>query len=138
MVSGDGGRQWTQRTPPAAMFELAIDPDDPDRLVASTEAGVFSSADAGKGWRRLRDDIAGLLAWPADDRLYLVDGQGQVQHSATANAAGSRRAASEASRSHSWRKTPSSTPRSPTARSSARPTAAPAGRYAPRPEPGSG
>jgi hypothetical protein len=82
MVSSDGGRRWTQRTPPAAMFDLAIDPDDPDRIVASTEAGVFSSADAGKGWRPLRDDTAGLLAWPADDRLYLVDGQGQVQHSA--------------------------------------------------------
>jgi hypothetical protein len=27
------------------------------------------------------DDTAGLLAWPAADQLYLVDGQGQVQHS---------------------------------------------------------
>jgi hypothetical protein len=82
MVSSDGGRQWTQRTPPAAMFDLAIDPGDPDRIVASTERGIFSSADAGKGWRPLRDDIAGLLAWPAANALYMVDGQGQVQRSA--------------------------------------------------------
>jgi hypothetical protein len=82
MVSSDGGREWAQRTPPAAMFDLAIDPRNPDRIVVSTEAGVFSSTNAGKGWRPLRDDIAGLLAWPAADALYMVDGQGQVQHSA--------------------------------------------------------
>jgi hypothetical protein len=81
MVSSDGGRQWTQRTPPAAMFDLAVDPRDSDQIVASTERGVFSSADAGKGWRLLRDDIAGLLAWPAADALYMVDGQGAVHRS---------------------------------------------------------
>ena len=81
MVSNDGGRQWTQRTPPAAMFDLAIDPRDPDRIVASTERGVFASTNAGKAWRALRDDTAGLLAWPTRDRLYLVDGQGRVQRS---------------------------------------------------------
>jgi hypothetical protein len=81
MVSSDGGREWAQRTPPAAMFDLAIDPRHSDRIVASTERGVFSSTDAGQAWRPLRDDTAGLLAWPAPDRLYLVDGQGQVQRS---------------------------------------------------------
>jgi hypothetical protein len=78
LVSSNGGRQWARRTPPAAMYDLAIDPGNPDRIVASTERGIFSSADAGKGWRPLRDDTAGLLAWPSPDRLYLVDGQGQV------------------------------------------------------------
>jgi hypothetical protein len=82
MVSSDGGRRWAQRTPPAAMYDLAIDPRDDDRVVASTERGVFSSTDAGKAWRPLRTDTAGLLAWPAADRLYLVDGQGAVQRSA--------------------------------------------------------
>jgi photosystem II stability/assembly factor-like uncharacterized protein len=82
MVSNDGGERWTQRTPPGAMFDLAIHPRDPDHIVASTDRGVFSSQDAGGGWRPLRDDIAGLLAWPAADRLYLVDGQGQLQRSA--------------------------------------------------------
>jgi photosystem II stability/assembly factor-like uncharacterized protein len=81
MVSSDGGRQWTHRTPPAAMFDLAIDPGDPDHIVASTERGIFSSADAGKTWRPLRDDIAGLLAWPAAKALYMVDGRGQVLRS---------------------------------------------------------
>jgi len=82
MVSPDAGRQWANRTPPAALYDLAIDPRDPDHIVASTERGVFSSADAGETWRPRRDDRAGLLAWPAADRLYLVDGRGQVQRSA--------------------------------------------------------
>jgi len=84
MVSTSGGRQWEQRTPPAGMFDLAIDPERPGRVVISTERGIFVSADAGERWRPLRDDIAGLLAWPAPDRLYLVDGQGQVLRSADA------------------------------------------------------
>jgi hypothetical protein len=81
LVSYDGGREWARRTPPAAMYDLAIDPRDPDHIVASTERGVFSSTDAGQTWRPRRDDTAGLLAWPAPDRLYLVDGQGRVQRS---------------------------------------------------------
>lgn len=81
MASSDGGRRWTQRTPPAAMFDLAIDPRNADRIVASTERGVVSSTNAGKAWRSLRDDTAGLLAWPTPDRLYLIDGQGQVNRS---------------------------------------------------------
>jgi photosystem II stability/assembly factor-like uncharacterized protein len=81
LVSSDAGRRWERRTPPAAMYALAIDPRDADHIVASTERGVFSSADAGKTWRPRRDDTAGLLAWPAPDRLYLVDGQGQIERS---------------------------------------------------------
>jgi hypothetical protein len=81
MVSSDGGRRWTQRTSPAAMLDLAIDPGDPDRVVASTGRGIFSSADAGKSWRPLRDDALGLLAWPAAKALYMVDGQGRVSQS---------------------------------------------------------
>jgi hypothetical protein len=48
---------------------------------ATAERGVFASTNAGKAWRPLRDDTAGLLAWPIPDRLYLIDGQGQVNQS---------------------------------------------------------
>ena len=81
MTSRDGGRGWQQRTPPAGMFDLAIAPGEPDEVVVSTERGVFASEDAGERWRPRRTDTAGLLAWPAADRLYLVDGQGQVLRS---------------------------------------------------------
>ncbi len=80
MVSGNGGRDWQQRTPPAAMFDLAIAPGDPSRIVVSTERGLFASRDAGRRWRPLSSTLAGLLAWP-EDGLYLVDGGGTVQRS---------------------------------------------------------
>ena len=79
MVSDDGGRNWDQRVPPAPMFDLAIDPDDRDHVVAATEAGFFESKDAGEDWKPLSRELAGLLAWPSAKQLYLVDGNGQVR-----------------------------------------------------------
>ncbi len=78
MVSADGGRRWQRRTPPAGVFGLAIDPRSTQRIVASTERGIFASANAGATWRPLRDDLAGLLAWPTPGRLYLVGAEGAV------------------------------------------------------------
>jgi hypothetical protein len=86
MVSGDGGRSWQQRKPPAGVFGLAIDPTNSSRVVASTEKGIFSSTNEGGTWSALRNDTGGLLAWPARNRLYLVDGQGQVLRSPDAGA----------------------------------------------------
>jgi hypothetical protein len=80
MVSSSGGRDWQQRTPPAAMFDLAIAPGDRDRIVVSTERGLFASRDAGRRWRPLSSTLAGLLAWP-EDGLHLVGGDGTVQRS---------------------------------------------------------
>ena len=84
MVSSDGGHAWTEHTPPAALFDLAISPSDDQRVVASTERGVFLSRNSGKTWRPLRNDVAGLLAWPASGSLFLVDGQGGVSRSTDA------------------------------------------------------
>ncbi len=53
MVSSEGGRSWTQRTPPAAIIDLTIDPSDIQRVVVSTERGMLVSPNAGKGWRPL-------------------------------------------------------------------------------------
>lgn len=76
LVSSNGGRAWETRTPPAATFSLAIDPRNPDRIVAATEAGLFASADAGRRWRPLSNELAGLLAWQDSGQLVLVDGTG--------------------------------------------------------------
>lgn len=86
MVSRDGGRNWDERKPPAGVFGLAVDPKDSSRVVASTEDGIFISPNEGRRWQPLREDTAGLLAWPARDRLYLVDGQGQLLLSSDAGA----------------------------------------------------
>jgi hypothetical protein len=80
MVSNDSGRTWQERKPPAPMFDLAIDPADSEQVVAATESGLYSSGNAGADWQPLSRDRAGLLAWPGE-RLYLVDGSGQVQMS---------------------------------------------------------
>ena len=40
-----------------------------------TERGLIASTDAGRSWRALGGGV-GLLAWPAADRLLLVDGAG--------------------------------------------------------------
>lgn len=80
LVSRDGGRSWQERTPPAPLIDLAIDPGDARRVVASTQGGLFASRDAGESWRPLTREYAGLLAWtPA--ALVLVDGAGAVHRS---------------------------------------------------------
>jgi hypothetical protein len=80
LVSTDSGRGWRERTPPAAVIDLAVDPADAEHVVASTEAGLFSSRDAGEAWRPLSRDRAGLLAW-TPEALVLVDGAGIVHRS---------------------------------------------------------
>ena len=82
LVSGDGGRSWDERVPPDPLFDLAIDPGHAERIVGSGEAGLFSSRDAGRRWRRLSRDRAGLLAWAG--ALYLIDARGRVQRSGDA------------------------------------------------------
>ena len=81
MVSGNGGRDWRQSMPPAGVFDLAIDPANPSRVVAATERGLFVSKDEGRGWRPVNGDLAGLLAWPQRRALYLIGGDGQVLRS---------------------------------------------------------
>ena len=81
ITSGDGGGSWQQRSAPAAVFDVAIAPGAPGRVVAATEQGLFTSRDTGRTWRPLRDDMAGLLAWPSKEALYLVGGDGMVSRS---------------------------------------------------------
>ncbi len=79
MVSSDGGRTWQSRTPPTGIFDLAVDPRNNSRVVASSEQGLLISQDAGASWRRLPPDAPGLVAWSTtDDELYLIDGGGTV------------------------------------------------------------
>ena len=78
MTSTNGGETWQQREPPAAIFDLAVDPRQPQRVVAATEAGLVASSNGAVDWLQLRDDISGLIAWPQRDRFYLVGGNGTV------------------------------------------------------------
>lgn len=77
LVSADTGRTWRQVSRPAPLLDLAVDPSDPTRLVASGDGGLYVSANAGRRWTRLSDRL-GLLAWPVPERLYLVNVDGSV------------------------------------------------------------
>lgn len=81
VTSADGGRSWQQRTPPAAVADLAIAPGDPTRVVAATRVGLLASTDTGRTWRPLRRGLTGLLAWPTARALYLVAADGVVWRS---------------------------------------------------------
>lgn len=81
MVSDDGGRSWQERGTPGAMLDLAIDPADSSRVVASTEGGLVLSADRGRSWRKLHDGPLAFLTWPDPDRVYRVEGSGRVAQS---------------------------------------------------------
>jgi photosystem II stability/assembly factor-like uncharacterized protein len=81
LTSADGGRSWQQRTPPAAVVDLAVAPGNPAHVVAATQAGLLSSTDTGRTWRPLRRRRTGLLVWPKADALYLVAADGSVWRS---------------------------------------------------------
>jgi len=81
LVSGDAGATWDDRPTPGPLHSLAIAPDEPDRIVAAAEGGLYSSDDAGDSWRSLTDD-SGLVAWTRSGVLSLVDVAGSVKSSA--------------------------------------------------------
>jgi hypothetical protein len=78
LVSDDAGRSWSERAAPEPLLSLAIDPDDPDRALASGEQRLYSTRDAGRRWRSLSKQ-AGLLAWSRPSTAYLVTLDGRVQ-----------------------------------------------------------
>jgi hypothetical protein len=77
LVSADRGRTWKELERPGPLVDLAVDPSDERRIVATTEEGLFESRDGGESWNRVGEAV-GLLAWPTRERLYLVAGGGQV------------------------------------------------------------
>ena len=80
LVSDDGGRNWDERQVPEPFVALAIDPDDPDRVVASDGIGLYASTDAGRRWEK-RGEPGGLLAWPEGGELTRVTASGAAARS---------------------------------------------------------
>ncbi|HSH21676.1 MAG TPA: sialidase family protein [Candidatus Caenarcaniphilales bacterium] len=81
LMSDDGGRSWQERSPPEPLASLAPRPGEAGHLVASGGRRLHVSRDGARTWTQVGDQ-AGLLAWPADDRLYLVSEDGSVRLSA--------------------------------------------------------
>jgi hypothetical protein len=78
-VSRDGGRTFQTRVTPEPLVDLAVDPEDPGRWVASTQSGLIVSGDEGGSWRE-REPVPNVrFSWPAGDRLFRVDPGGPVK-----------------------------------------------------------
>ncbi len=81
LVSADRGRRWTELRKPGPLVDLAVDPGNARRIVATSagglEEGLFESLDGGVSWARVSEAV-GLLAWPTREQLYLIAGGGQV------------------------------------------------------------
>jgi len=82
LVSRDGGRRFEARSAPLPLVDLAADPGDSRRWVATSEQGIFVSTDEGRTWRQ-RDPTPNVrLAWAAPRELYRIDPGGPVKVSA--------------------------------------------------------
>jgi hypothetical protein len=78
-ISRDGGETFEDRVTPDPLVDLEADPEDPARLIASTQQAVIGSSDEGRSWRE-RDRIPNVrFTWPAPDALYRVDPGGPVK-----------------------------------------------------------
>jgi hypothetical protein len=79
LVSADRGRSWDELEKPGPLVDLAIDPSNGRRIVATSVGGLadglFASRDGGETWQRVSEAV-GLLAWPG--RLYLVSADGRM------------------------------------------------------------
>jgi photosystem II stability/assembly factor-like uncharacterized protein len=81
-VSRDGARSFEQRTPPAPLIDLEVDPGDPRRWIGSTAEGLIASEDEGQTWRQREAVPNSRFAWPESDALYRIDPGGPVKFSA--------------------------------------------------------
>ncbi|HWM10348.1 MAG TPA: hypothetical protein VNO82_13435 [Solirubrobacteraceae bacterium] len=85
-LSRDGGKTFEERRTPDPLVDLEADPEDAERLIASTQQAVISSSDGGESWRE-RDRIPNVrFTWPEPDALYRIDPGGSVKFSADGGA----------------------------------------------------
>ncbi|MEU1691665.1 F510_1955 family glycosylhydrolase [Streptomyces hirsutus] len=79
-VSKDGVK-WQDRATLSAL-DIAVNPDDTQMLLATTEAGVAKSTDGGKTFADGAKPVLYFVSWGAPDTLYGIDGSGALQRSA--------------------------------------------------------
>lgn len=96
LASGNQGRSWTRREAPGAVVSLVVDPADETALVASTDDGLFTSADAGATWRRRPRVKPSLLTWPRGGVVFAVSGDGTLEASSDRGRSWRRRGALQA------------------------------------------
>jgi photosystem II stability/assembly factor-like uncharacterized protein len=75
-VSRDGGRNWQELTSPGELADIAPNPGDPDRVLASTSDGLRLSDDGGRSWTKGALDPPALLAWGGANLVFALGGDG--------------------------------------------------------------
>lgn len=61
-ASTDGGRTWEDRARLAAL-DIAVDPSDPNAVLATTERGVVSSRDGGRSFTAASGPVLAYISW---------------------------------------------------------------------------
>ena len=80
MVS-ENRKDWDRRAK-LPMADFAVDPTDPDTLLATTEQGVVRSTDGGRAWTPVGGaPTLVVLTWAGQGQLYGVTPDGTVQRS---------------------------------------------------------
>ncbi|MCH0540855.1 exo-alpha-sialidase [Streptomyces sp. MUM 203J] len=78
-VSEDGAA-WDDRARLQAL-DIAVDPDSPGTVLATTPDGVAKSTDGGRTFGSGRQPAMAFLSWPAADALYGLDDFGGLHRS---------------------------------------------------------
>jgi BNR/Asp-box repeat protein len=80
LISEDGGKNFTEHfTPRGLIIDFEVDPEDPERIVASTDEQLYRSLDGGDSWRPALREEGVRLSWPTEDKLYIATKDGRVQ-----------------------------------------------------------
>ena len=95
MVSTDEGESWETRST-LDLRDMVVSPDEPETLLATTEAGLMRTDDGGRSWAQVVGvPVMLVLAWSASDSLYGITPDGTVQHSVDGGQTWTRRGAVE-------------------------------------------
>jgi hypothetical protein len=84
LTSSDSGRSWRKLTAPEALLDLAVDPSDPQHLLASGGSVLYRSVNGGRAWQPVASGLAGYLAWPSAKRIFVATLDGSILSAAVA------------------------------------------------------
>ncbi|MER6915278.1 F510_1955 family glycosylhydrolase [Streptomyces sp. NPDC000594] len=76
-VSKDGGDSWDSRSRLTAL-DIAVSPDDPKTVLATTESGISRSTDGGESFGPGSGPRHAFLSWTPGNVLYGVDIKGKL------------------------------------------------------------
>ncbi|MDP1848028.1 MAG: hypothetical protein Q8K79_09575 [Solirubrobacteraceae bacterium] len=81
LVSRDDAKTFSEQFTPSGVpiADLEVDPANPRRIVAASDAEMYRSTNGGAAWKPLGGASGARLAWPARDALYRALKDGGVQ-----------------------------------------------------------